>query len=301
MSSTEDHDRIASADPWAIREALYRISENYWPRQIWRHPDGPDDMEAVIRRSPPPTDYHVHDYVALSALHHCYDGWSYLSRAIGAETVANPEVARHLGYYAQLRAAMSILAMNGIGIMRMKYVTIDNKGAYTVGSCGNTHIFTWKALKAWTDENNYAMFLNTIRPGGLPLRKWTESIDVRGNALGESWVRDWSQEFHNMPGDRYSRNQASYDPVALSPTFVDARPARDVLDAVVSMWRLLEPEGTSGFAKLDSYLLRRAVTRISAVHEDVSTNHCIDEVVIKSSKTYLSTRLGNNVGGMCSW
>ncbi len=235
-------------------------------------------MVAAIRDGTKPSPADVHDYVALSVLHHCYDGWSYLSRAIGAETTANPEIARHLGYYAQLRAAMSILAVNGVGIMGRKYVIVDKKGDYSVHPC-NTHDFAWGALMTLTDSTNYAVFLDTIRPDGRPLGKWTEAVGVRGNQLAASWVRKWSQEFHNMPDDRYSRNQASYEPVGLSPITVGARPVKEVLDAVVAMWRLLEPQDNVGFAKLDWYLLRQAVRRISALHDSIQPGCGTDKTV----------------------
>ena len=40
------------------------------------------------------------EYVAASALVHCFDGWSYLARALEAELSGDPDAARHLGYYA---------------------------------------------------------------------------------------------------------------------------------------------------------------------------------------------------------
>ena len=57
------------------------------------------------------------DAVALSAPQHCMDGWAYVSRALGALLSGGIyTAARHLAYYSQLRAGLSILANVGIGI-----------------------------------------------------------------------------------------------------------------------------------------------------------------------------------------
>src|SRR6476661_7745516 len=50
------------------------------------------------------------EYVAASAILHCSDGWGYLGRAMGAQLQGDIGTSRHLAYYAELRAAMSLLA-----------------------------------------------------------------------------------------------------------------------------------------------------------------------------------------------
>src|ERR1700722_668599 len=53
-------------------------------------------------------------YIVASCLLHSTDGWSYLGKAILALMRGDPHRSRHLAYYAELRAAMSILASEGI-------------------------------------------------------------------------------------------------------------------------------------------------------------------------------------------
>jgi len=45
-------------------------------------------------------------YIAASAPLHCFDGWSYLGRAIECHCRGDTNNARHLAYYAELRATM---------------------------------------------------------------------------------------------------------------------------------------------------------------------------------------------------
>ena len=39
----------------------------------------------------------------------------------------DPDAARHLGYYAELRATMSILAGDGIGVFQNKHIIVTKK------------------------------------------------------------------------------------------------------------------------------------------------------------------------------
>jgi len=55
-------------------------------------------------------------YISASCLLHCSDGWSYLGKAILSILRGDPHRARHLAYYAELRAAVALLATEGIGI-----------------------------------------------------------------------------------------------------------------------------------------------------------------------------------------
>ena len=68
-----------------------------------------DDAKAARINEP-----HFREYVAASAPTHLIDGWSYLARAIDALLRGDAPAAVHLGYYAELRAAMSLLAGGGI-------------------------------------------------------------------------------------------------------------------------------------------------------------------------------------------
>ena len=55
----------------------------------------------------------IGEYIASSAPLHLADGWNYLSRAFDAACRGDRGAAYHLSYYAELRAAMSLLATEG--------------------------------------------------------------------------------------------------------------------------------------------------------------------------------------------
>jgi hypothetical protein len=60
-------------------------------------------------------------YVAASTVLHCADGWSYLGKAISCLLRGDPHRCRHLAYYAELRAALSLLASEGVGIFQDRH------------------------------------------------------------------------------------------------------------------------------------------------------------------------------------
>jgi len=62
------------------------------------------------------TDAQMISLVAACGPNHCLDGWSYLSRSVSALVARDGHSAKHMAYYAQLRAAMSMLAVSGVGI-----------------------------------------------------------------------------------------------------------------------------------------------------------------------------------------
>ena len=97
---------LAAADRQAIIGSFSRL-QGYWKEGRWL------DRRNRYRRS---ASYRVRcdrgryrhselsDYIAASTVGHCFDGWSYLGRATEAELAGDPGAARHLGYYAELRA-----------------------------------------------------------------------------------------------------------------------------------------------------------------------------------------------------
>ena len=254
--------KIKHADPNSVRDALQRASKLDWPYRRWYACDSPNDMVDEFRKGRKPSDKHVVTYVAVSALHHCYDGWANLSQAVVAEASANPTVARHLSYYAELRAAMSILAAHGIGVMDNHHPIVDKEGTYDTIK-GSTNEIAWDALELWADHTNYALIADMIRPDDIPLSTWiSEFVPRGGGSLTDMWMKTWSTNFHKMPDDRHSRNRAAYHPAAL--TSGDPRPADDVARTLIDLWHLVEPEDQAGFPRIDEYLLRQAVGRLDS-------------------------------------
>ena len=104
------------------------------------------------------------DYLAASAPTHCCDGWAFLGRAVASHLRGDPDTARHLVYYAELRAAMAMLATEGIGYFSRLHFSIDKQQKASIGARTGTHVATWAILEEWAFRNQAADLLG----GSLP-------------------------------------------------------------------------------------------------------------------------------------
>ena len=77
------------------------------------------------------TSAHFVEACAVSGPNHCVDGWSYAARSISALLAGDLHATRHLAYYAQLRAALSILAGLGVGIFNKINFIVNAAGEMT--------------------------------------------------------------------------------------------------------------------------------------------------------------------------
>ena len=230
----------------------------------WLGPQNPyrTDTIAAIRRHTQAGGCLQHqdliEYIAVSAIHHCFDGWSYLGRALQAEMACDPDAARHLGYYAELRAAMSLLASEGIGIFNTTHVVVCSEGECHpitpkkrfVG----THRFVWKALEDWADAKVKDTLLRVVILNGISLSDWLSQFQSGGvEALAADWLKSWGLDLKRYSEDRDARNTASYRPTALESS--GPRPIDEMMRSVVQIWRRLEPTGSAVFHDLDRHLM----------------------------------------------
>src|ERR1700722_6306108 len=99
---------LAELDPF--------ISKSRWVGKTNRYASDTVDRLALDTKSPSLLrTTHLAQYISASSILHCADGWSYLGRAISCLLTGDPHRVVHLAYYAELRAALSLLASEGIG------------------------------------------------------------------------------------------------------------------------------------------------------------------------------------------
>lgn len=274
---------ILSARRGAVRDVCQRLPK-YWQRDRWlsianKYRDdctgqihdeydaaekdrvANSDHKSKLSLHWKPSHRQLCDYIAASTLTHCTDGWAYLGQAISAELAGAPDIARHLGYYAELRAAMSLLAGEGVGIFSTHHVAVIGRAKcelIPMGDVNGTHQFTWATLKEWAESPAGVDTLQrSIRPGGVPLREWTDQLPASVKFVATHWLKQWGLDLSRLANDREARNLVSYRPTAFTspgPTAVT-----DTIDAVTKFWKMCEPAATGGFPVLDRHLLRRGV------------------------------------------
>lgn len=201
---------------------------------------------------------HLNQYIAASAPLHCADGWSYLGRAIQAHVRGDADAARHLGYYSELRAAVSILASEGVGVFNRQHFVVDSDGiCRRIPNELGTHVFTSLALEHWANQDPSADLLGVIvAPGGVSLPDWLEGFQAKPNLypIGTSLLKAWGIDLRRLADDRADRNEASYRPTGLSVR--DNLTATDCCQFLRELWWMMQPSAESRFEILDRHLLR---------------------------------------------
>lgn len=253
----------------AVTRSAGELLRQYLPNDEWIGPRNRYRIEILDRleadlKAKTPDSKQLSQYLAASALHHCADGWSYFGRALTAHLAGDAETARHLGYYAELRAAIAALATHGIGIYNYVLVVIQSGPNARLVKGRGTHVMTWLSLPHWAQtQAATASVAGIVSPHGVPLDVWATALPGAGawRPVAEEWLRTWGLDLAALALDRDSRNESSYQPSRITgKRSIDAdRAAEFAIDA----WALLEPAGPSDpFSVLDLQLLRRGLEAV---------------------------------------
>lgn len=192
------------------------------------------------------------EMVAVSGPLHCCDGWSYLARALNALLSGDAHASRHLAYYAELRAALSILASDGVGIFDGRNFVIDANGGIHPLAVRGTHDIAWAALKDWANQpQSFERIATAIDVVGVSLLDGLQAFfpSSTGSSLGSALIEAWGYDLMAGVGDRTRRNYSSY--VATDLDKITTIPSED-LEFVDQLWRSFEP----GSWQLERFLLR---------------------------------------------
>lgn len=205
-------------------------------------------------------------YIAASIALHSNDGWSYLGRSVACLLAGDTHRALHLAYYAELRAAMSLLASAGIGIFNTQHFIVPTANTTVKLRFGQgTHVIAWLALEEWSQQPvSGALFAQLIRPEGRTLDEWFHGQGGAGALApqAKAWFMQWGMDLGLATKDRDARNESSYRPDGV-PTTWELK-AKDGLEFVRDMWSNLEPSATSSFEQIDRHILRLAMERYYA-------------------------------------
>lgn len=200
-------------------------------------------------------------YISASAALHINDGWSYLGRAISCLLVGDAHRAVHLGYYAELRAAMALLASGGIGIFRNRHFVINGpRTAERLEFEKQTHDAAWAFLEFWSRQSpSGSLFTKIVRPAGRSLDDWFQWVGGGATlaAQAQGWFLQWGMDLSLVTKDRDARNESSYRPDGIPSAW--ALSPEGALDFVTDLWTALEPSTPSSFEHIDRHILRLAL------------------------------------------
>lgn len=225
-----------------------------------------NDVVARLKATSPATaerKRNLAQYIAASVALHSNDGWSYLGRSVSSLLAGDTHRALHLAYYAELRAAMSLLASAGIGIFNNQHFVVRSANSTNKmrGRYG-THMIAWLALEEWSQQpTSGALFAQLIRPEGRTLNEWFNSQGGAGALApqAKAWFMQWGMDLGLATEDREARNESSYRPDGVPTTW--EMNAKQGFEFVRDMWSMLEPSSTSSFEQIDRHILRLAMER----------------------------------------
>jgi hypothetical protein len=207
---------------------------------------------------------HLSQYIVASSVLHCTDGWSYLGRAMLSLLRGDPHRALHCAYYAELRAAMSLLASEGIGVFDNKHFVIDGFNSVTALRTGSgTHRFVWDCLEHWGSQRiSGALFAKIVAPYARELDDWLQPLGGASVVAPQAkkWLLQWGMDLRMPRRDRDARNESSYRPDGIPSTW--QLDPNDALTFVEDVWRILEPSAGSPFDKIDRHILRLSLESV---------------------------------------
>lgn len=207
-------------------------------------------------------------YLAASTFVHCGDGWTYFGRALDALVHGDVETCVHLAYYAELRAAISILSGEGIYVGDKVNIVVTSNGDFDVETALPTHLAAWAYLAAWVETARPSALLGRmVRAENADLDEWIANMITGGSQpVVAELFEDLAIDLRTFAADRSRRNRASYDPTRLT---VGALPTDFTFRVVANLWLSVEPDRRGGFPLIDQALLRTVVARtFQSIHAE---------------------------------
>jgi hypothetical protein len=263
---------ILGASPIPVQDAARQLLSFTLPVERWLGAYNRYALETVSRLkidNQPGRSYnsvYLAQYIAASVTLHCFDGWAFLSHAVGSLLDGDLATAVHLAYYAELRAAMSFLASEGIGVFRSQHYWFDSAGQLFVVH-GQTHKIAWEMITEWAAEpGKTARLLSLFTVSGRNFIDWLGAagyppLSPTSTELARQWLQTWSLDLQDVANDRDLRNEMSYRPHGIDSRPSDAD-ANTTVRILLDYWKVCDPSLTGGFGLLDWYLLRHALVRV---------------------------------------
>lgn len=284
--------RVAGADGIPVREE-FRNMKGHFASSSWLAITNAylQDCMSGVKQKRLVDSQGLRQYLAASIILHCSDGWAYLGRAINSALIGDVDCTKHLAYYAELRAGVSILAFFGIGVFNDHHVVVDSGGKCTnFSDCGRTHVFAWNALEAKINLIAEYLLKEVLFVRGKCLNDWfmaSGSTSSAATRATQAWLVSWGIDIKLFNKDRNSRNKVSYRPTRLSQK--NHFPLTDMSKYLVSFWNIFEP-GSRSFTNIDFALLNEGlktigVTSVLQIEQMLSSLgiHGADQVALRDS------------------
>lgn len=183
---------------------------------------------------------HGASQVAAEQLGHLLDGWRYLSAAFYAAMTNSPESAVHFSYYAELRAALSLVCSTGLRIRFRDAYYLNAAGVAVPLSTWNTHSCVWAVWSEWQKRPDVAQtFQRIVRIH--PLVSLGDLMQALSSQIGGAMLGTWGLDLIEPGDDHDVRNAASYESVVTVAQ--QSALAPKTWDRLLRAWELMLPGG----------------------------------------------------------
>jgi hypothetical protein len=265
------HDAIQHSSSSMIQDSLIRISDQMFPNLRWlrngnKYAKKTIDKLTKERQNAPMHPNELAEYIAVSSILHCTDGWSFFSNAVESLLNGDSSTSVFMAYYAQLRSVMSFFACDGIGIFNAKHFWYDGNGNCSF-IIGKTHDFTRDLLNNWAIEPAKCIdLLNLMKIENRDFASWISNAQfflggpfVAG--IAKEWLTTWSMDLEIIGKDHEIRNEASYRPQRIDNSNQSIQ-FEETIKVLIGIWKASEPLGENRFSLLDRHLLRLSISSI---------------------------------------
>lgn len=250
--NADDKAKLALADRNVVINSLSGFRTNScppWLRVAHPYPDGVLPSGRAAFAAVLHSD--ILEVISVRGPLHAIDGWSYLGRAFSSLLSGQAHTARHLCYYAELRAALSILASSGIGVFNRRNVVVDAMGVVHTMSEKPTHEMAWLALTEWsTGSSSMEQLVRPLQLAGASfMEPLLEFFPAQILTAAGHLMLNWGFDLRQGVIDSDQRNRSSYQPTALDPLVTSPEQDAKFLEM---FWSACRPNGVA----LERHLLR---------------------------------------------
>ncbi len=304
---------VGSASRLPIIDGLKTIKQIQIPHNkllISNNQLAKDAIKAIDNRITNPLQFaDVNNYISASSISHVLDGWGYLSNAVNAYLNGDSGVAIHLAYYAELRAVMSILASEGIGVFSNTHLSVKSSTKYDVfkkkrkkirdnrypighpkawekkdTNFLGTHVFAWDALDKWCKLSSKPS-VHILKIFKVKGQNFSDLISgfhplvtpFQTSGIAKKWLNQWAFDVKRFRSDRELRNFVSYRPQSIDE-FANRMNFKESVHSVYKLFEVLSPSSNNPFDYLDKLLLK-ALFQEFYLRPDISTRGSFQELV----------------------
>lgn len=265
--SPADSAKFAKANPSALALVFSRMRPQL-KKSMWlakRNPFRFNVVNAISaeKLKPSPQFATLVKYIAASAPLHAADCTRYIGKALLCASLNDIHAARHFAYYAELRAAMSILACAGIGVFGRLHAIVTSQTKVDFVKGRPTHEFVWLAFAQWAGSLHATRTIEgAVEIAGKSLGDIVEATKSGFSASGTiaGWMHDWGMDLAFLAADQDRRNESTYRPTEMEP--VEQCALSTTLSFIEDFWALFDPSQLTRFAALDEHLARFALETV---------------------------------------